>query len=165
MRLLAIVFAAVALTTPRVSEAQIQGPEYVIDVSGLPMSCKTNSGKQVAIYYDYSLNNIGIATADSYGAPINVMNPNVVNNYSPIVKQWWFAHECAHHALGPWNNESNADCFGAKQLVRFGILNNRAQLQLFVYELANLPGSLITGHMPGTDRAKKIASCALGLPF
>lgn len=162
MKLLAVVLALLALILPRTSEAQVMGPEYLVHVGGLPMSCKTNFGVQVAIYADYSLNNIGIAMTAPNGAPIIVLNPNVMGRYSPIVKQWWFAHECAHHALGAWNNETNADCFGAKELVKFGVLNNNSQLQSFVNELANLPGSPQSGHLPGFARAMKITSCALG---
>jgi hypothetical protein len=155
-------FAMFAMFAPSVSEAQIMGPMYSVQVGGLPMNCTTNSGVPVGIYSDTSLNNIGIATTAPNGAPIIVLNPNVVAQYSPIVKQWWFAHECAHHALGIWNSETGADCFGAKQLVQFGILNNISQLQAFVYELANLPGSPQSGHLPGPMRAMAIANCALG---
>lgn len=160
MKLLALIIALLALV-PRISEGQVMGPQYLVHVGGLPMSCKANSGVQVAIYVDYSLDNIGVARTAPNGAPIIVLNPNVISRYSPIVKQWWFAHECAHHALGPWNNETNADCFGAKELVKFGILNNNSQLQSFVNELASLPGSLQSGHLPGYERAMRIASCAL----
>jgi hypothetical protein len=162
MKIIALVLASVALLSPQVSRAQLSGPQYLVTVGGLPMSCTSNAGVPVAIFSDPSLNNIGIATTAANGVPMIILNPNVVAQYSPIVKQWWFAHECAHHALGPYNSEPNADCFGAKQLVQYGILNNLIQLQAFAYELANLPGSLITGHMPGPVRAMAIANCAIG---
>ncbi len=160
--ILVLMFAMIALFAPSESNAQVQGPFYSINVGGLPMNCTNNSGHPVAVYSDTSLNNIGVATRDPNGAPIIVLNPNVMAQYSPIVKQWWFAHECAHHALGVWNSETGADCFGARQLVQFGILNNISQLRAFTYELANLPGSP-SGHLPGPMRAMAIANCSLGL--
>lgn len=162
MRFIAAVVSLTMLIAPNLALAQVTGPMYQIYLGGLPINCKNNNQVPVGIYLDSSLNNVGVATTDSSGAPIIVLNPNVVAMFSSIVQQWWFAHECAHHALGTYNSEPNADCFGAQQLVYFGILNNRAQLRAFANELSRLPGSLISGHLPGPERALRVANCAIG---
>lgn len=141
--------------------ASAQATPYSITVRGIPMSCTAWSGSPVAIILDTSLSDVGLATTTRSGAPLIVINPNVTNRYSDIVTQWWFAHECAHHALPPSaNSETNADCFGVRQLVAAGILNTPAELQAFQYELSSLPASP-HGHLPGPLRARNIVQCAL----
>lgn len=161
MKTFSLILAASVLIAPRISQAQVQGPMYTVHVRGIPMNCTSNQGVPVAIFFDYQLNNVGVASTMYNGTPTITINPNVTNNYSNIVAQWWFAHECAHHALGPYNSESNADCFGVQQLVQFGILNSLPQLRAFRVELRSLAGSPM-GHLPGPLRADNIVNCALG---
>lgn len=145
----------------QIALSQVQGPLYQVDVRGIPMNCTSHFGEPVAVYLNYQLNNVGVATRQYNGVPAIILNPNVINQFSNIVAQWWFAHECAHHALHPqWNSESNADCFAVKQLVQFGFINHPNQLSAFYNELASLPGSSM-GHLPGPVRAQNIASCAI----
>jgi hypothetical protein len=150
-----------AVTPAPPVSAQVTGPFYEVTVRGVPMYCQSYFGEPVAVYLNYQLNNVGVATRQMNGFPVIVINPNVTNWYSDLVTQWWFAHECAHHALPPeMNSESNADCFAVRELRRVGLLFTPAQLNAFVYELADLPGSPM-GHLPGPMRAQNIASCAL----
>ncbi|WP_145960920.1 hypothetical protein [Sphingosinithalassobacter portus] len=136
------------------------GPQYQVSVRGLPMNCRAyRTGQYVAIFSDPMLDDVGIAS--SYGnQPYIVLNPNVMARYSDLVAVWWFAHECAHHALGPMNSESNADCFAIRRMRDLGIIRRREQLIAFSQELRNLPGTAM-GHLPGPLRAQHIAACAL----
>lgn len=158
MRRMTFILAVTALLCSQVTVAQIQGPMYQVNVSGLPMNCTAYNNQPVAIFFNYRLNNVGIATNHSNGAPIIVLNPNVVGQFSNTVAQWWFAHECAHHNTGP--NETKADCYAVQQLVRNGVIRHPEQLLSFSRELATLPGSPM-GHLPGPYRAKNIVNCAL----
>ncbi len=161
MKIINTIITVVVLIIPQISLSQVQGPMYQVNVRGLPMSCTSHFGEPVAIFFNYQLNNVGIATRPFNGAPAIILNPNVTNQYSDTVTQWWFAHECAHHALAPqWNSETNADCFAIKQLVQFGIINNPQQFNAFYQELASLPGSPM-GHLPGPVRAQNIEHCAM----
>lgn len=157
-----VLSAVVALCTASPAEAQVVGPQFVVNVRGVPMNCRSAFGEPVAVYLNQQLGNVGIASrSNTNGTPYIVINPNVTNQYSDLVTQWWFAHECGHHALPPAaNSEVNADCFGIRELRRVGLLNHPAQLESFTYELANLPGSPM-GHLPGPLRAQRIAQCAL----
>ena len=148
-------------SAPLPASAQMMGPQFSVNVRGLQMNCTSFAGEPVAIFLDRSLNNVGVATRTYNGAPVIVINPNVTNNFSNIVTQWWFAHECSHHALHPsMNSESNADCLAIRMMRNYGILRHPAQLHQFAYELANLPGSP-TGQLPGPARAQHIANCAM----
>lgn len=125
------------------------------------MNCTSFFGEPVAVFLDYQLDNVGVAHRQFDGTPAIVINPNVTNRYSDLVTQWWFAHECAHHALPPVaNNESNADCFGIRELRRIGLLFHPSQLHAFVQELYDLSGSPM-GHLPGPIRSQNIAACAM----
>jgi hypothetical protein len=156
-------FCVLAVFVPLASpiEAQVTGPLYQVNVRGVPMYCQSYFGEPVAVYLNYQLDNVGVATRQVNGAPVLIVNPNVTNLFSDLVTQWWFAHECAHHALPPnLNSETNADCFAVRELRRVGLLYTPEQLYAFAYELRNLPGSAM-GHLPGPIRAQNIAQCAL----
>lgn len=141
---------------------QAQPVFWSVNVRGLQMNCTSNAGEAVAIAIDPTLNNVGIANRMMNGLPIIVFNPNVVGRFSNIVAQWWFAHECAHHALpGYLNSETNADCFAVRQLRDFGILRNAYQLQRLAMELSTLPGSPATGHLPGPLRSRRVVDCSM----
>ena len=143
------------------ANSQMTGPHYEVNVRGVPMNCTSFYGEPVAVFLNYQLSDVGIAHRQYGGNPAIVINPNVTNQYSDLVTQWWFAHECAHHALPPqFNSEPNADCFGIRELRRIGLLVYSEQLQAFAAELYNLPGSQM-GHLPGPIRAQHIAACAL----
>ncbi|MFT4978274.1 MAG: hypothetical protein ACI8S6_004182 [Myxococcota bacterium] len=159
-----ILFKAIIASVMMMSlsaQAQVTGPMYSVNVGGIPLNCRSFAGEPVAIFLNPGLNNIGVASRHNSGAPIIEINPNVINRYSSIVAQWWFAHECAHHAMTPaMNSENNADCFAIRQLRQFGLLQNPTQLQTFYYELSSLPGSS-SGHLPGPARVEHITRCAL----
>lgn len=160
MRIMTPILAVTALLCSQVTVAQTQGPMYQINVRGLPMNCTAYSGQPVAIFLNSQLNNIGMANYHN-GAPVIMLNPRVANQYSNMVAQWWFAHECAHHALPPQlNNETSADCYAVQQLVQKGVIRRREQLIAFSRELWALPGSPM-GHLPGPYRAQNIINCAL----
>lgn len=141
--------------------SQVQGPFYEVNARGLDMYCTSYYGEPVPIYFNYQLNNVGIATRSNAGTPYIVLNPNVLAQFSDTVAQWWFAHECAHHALPPqYNSESNADCYAIRQLVNYGVIYDYQQLEAFAHDLWALAGSP-SGHLPGPLRAQNIANCAL----
>lgn len=140
--------------------AGAQAPVYTVWIGGLPLSCNDYFGNPVRIMSDPSLPNVGIATQGWYGEPLIVLNPDVLARFSPTVQVWWFAHECAHKALGPANNETNADCFGIRRMRQYGMITSYHQLAAFSEELRDLAGSPM-GHLPGPIRAANIINCAL----
>lgn len=137
------------------------GPQYQAWIAGVPLTCANWQGIPVQIIANPYLNNVGVAHAGNVGQPVIQLNPQVMNQFSPFVQVWWFAHECGHHALHPSvNSESNADCWGIRVMRNQGLIQWPAQLNAFANELASLPGSP-AGHLPGPVRAMNIANCAL----
>jgi len=125
-----------------------------------PGQCLSNQNYPVPYIIDYNLNNVGIATTDNYGNPIIVMNPNILNQFPSLAKEFWFAHECAHHALPPWeNSEINADCYAVRNMLYNGLLQNPAAVNQFFNSIAQLPGSVWTGHLPGPARVQAMHVC------
>ncbi|HEV2082837.1 MAG TPA: hypothetical protein VGR32_10340 [Brevundimonas sp.] len=156
----AAISAALSVSAPLAPARAQDGGMWQVNIAGVPLSCVDYGGTPVRIYVTNGLDNVGIATRTQQGQPIIVLNPNVFARFSPTVQVWWFAHECGHHALGPYNSETNADCWGVKVMRQQGLLHSYWQLDQFARELASLPGSP-TGHLPGPARAWNIANCAL----
>lgn len=149
--------AMLLATGPAVAQQIDGGPYSSYSIDGVPVHCDTSTGHRVPIYISYSMNNVGMATKGGSN-PYIVLNPNVMNMFSPIVQAWWFAHECGHTYLGLSHNESDADCYAGSALRMTGALYHPSQLQNFSSELANLPYG--GAHLPGWARVQIIASCA-----
>lgn len=132
---------------------------FVAPAYSQSIPCTSHFGEPVQYIQDYNLNNVGIATRYQ-GRPIIVINPAILNQFSPLVQQWWLAHECGHHALSPHqNNEVNADCFASRALRDLGFIRSPADLQQVMRELSRLPGNIFTGHLPGPGRARVVMDC------
>jgi len=152
---------SLAVMTPVAAPARAQdGGMWQVYIAGVPLSCASYYGEPVRIYMTRDLNNVGIATRVQNGQPIIVMNPDVLARFQPLVQVWWFAHECGHHALGPYNSETNAVCWGVRVLRDQGVLRNVYDLQAFAFVLSSLPGSAV-GHLPGPQRAQNVINCSL----
>lgn len=129
-------------------------------VSADPLPCISFSGVPVPYIPNPMLNNVGVAHTMQNGQPVIVINPNVVSPLPEFVRQFWYAHECAHHALNPMNNsEINADCYAIKALRNYGIISNPQQIGLLLNYISGLAGNSMTGHLPGPARAQSIYAC------
>ncbi|WP_375688337.1 hypothetical protein [Pseudooceanicola sp. LIPI14-2-Ac024] len=125
-----------------------------------PLPCSDYYGRQVLYVPNPSLPDIGQATVWN-GQPTIFINPNILIQFSPIVQQWWYAHECQHHALGLGSHtEAQADCFAGRALAQLGILSSLADTAQLKFELSNLPGNQLSGHLPGTVRGAIVEQCA-----
>lgn len=135
-----------------------------ISVCAQPLPCSSFTGIPVPYIQDPTLNNVGVAHRMQNGQPIIVMNPNVVGPLPEFVRQFWYAHECAHHALHPrQNSEVNADCYAIKAIRNIGLISNRQQVGFLLDYISTLPGNVTTGHLPGPARAQNLYAC-LSLP-
>lgn len=135
------------------SHAQ-QGPMRFVNIGGVPMHCISNSGQQVAIYIDPSVNqNIGRAMNNGY--PIIILGPGFFNSVPPLVGQFWFLHECAHHVVG--GNEAAADCFAIRNLRNIGAIRHPGQVRQLLQQVGQMSGSYT--HLPGPHRAQNIFNC------
>ena len=97
--------------------------------------------------------------------PVIYMNPGVLQQQPVEMQLFWYAHECAHHALGHLAypnlmNEAAADCWAVRVGRSQGWFPPYA-FQYLVQVLGNSPGSL-WGHLPGPARIQNMAQCYNG---
>jgi len=150
--------AIAALVASPPARAQEVEQVWQVNIHGTWMSCVSFDRRRVLIELDYGSEDVGYATRLSDGTPLIVLNPDVVESFSPAVAQFWFVHECGHHILAPeLNSETAADCFAIQDMVRNGVAR-REDLYAFREEMAWLSGSP-EGHLPGPQRASHIIEC------
>lgn len=139
--------------------ARAQNVSYSIYVGGVSLYCRSYFGEPVAIMVDHAADgSIGVASRSFNGQPYMVLGPGYLNRVPALAAQFWFLHECAHHALPPnMNNEPNADCFAVRNLRDLGLVWDLYQLQGMLQSIYVLPGS--HSHLPGPARAQHIYNC------
>ncbi len=131
-----------------------QGPFPSVNIGGAQMHCIAGSGQQVAIYIDPSVNqNIGRAMNNGY--PAIILGPGFFNSVPPLVGQFWFLHECAHHVVG--SSEAASDCFAVRNLRNLGAIRHRNHVDQLLGQISRMAGSFT--HLPGPARAQNIFNC------
>lgn len=149
--LLSILIGCLLSTT-----AQIHAnPVYSVNILNRPWNCSFYNGYRVPIYLDPNLNNVGVA---GNSPPHIVLNPVVMNQFSPTMQIFWLAHECVHATYQPSsankNQEMTADCIAIKQLRQLNL--NPREVNEIAWQTLPLLGSRHTGHLPGPLRAQHI---------
>ena len=94
--------AAFALSTATPSKAAMY-PPGTFSIDGIPLSCGN-----VTTVVDLELSDVGMS-----GAGLILINPSYLEGLPTSLRLWWFAHECAHHVVGP--NELAADCWSVRK--------------------------------------------------
>jgi hypothetical protein len=88
----------------------------------------------------------------------------VLSWVSPATRRFFYAHECAHHALGhtlgasyPTQREQQADCWAIRTLVSAGQIGS-SDLREIQSDVARL-GRADWTHLPGPQRAINLNAC------
>jgi len=128
-------------------------------------SCTDVAGHTVAAEADYALPTL-VQTSDNTGRPSLRYNPSLLPELSASVRQFFYAHECARHALGlagkaelSYTQVQRADCVAAATLLASGLLQ-RENLQTLQREL-NFDKQAWQ-LLPGPPRAFDLTSCRSG---
>ena len=107
----------------QLSEASAQGVTYD--------GCRDFRGIEVASVPS-NVNNVAVAALAQNGAPVIYYNPQVLSYFHPVTQEFWYLHECAHHALAhtigsahPFVREKAADCWAIHTMYRVGALNRQ----------------------------------------
>jgi len=126
--------------------------------------CVDSRGIRVASVLRPGLGDVAKSTLDSKGRPVILYDPMVLSWFHPQTRLFWYAHECAHHALGhligstfPLLVEEEADCWGIKTLYKRGILSD-ADVKVVEHDISKLPFSDWM-HLPGPLRAINLKLC------
>ncbi len=129
-------------------------------VGGIPMTCRNALGGDVILVVNNSLNDIGRSYPEHR---VIQMNSLIAARLPNSVLQFWYAHECGHHALPPPLNgdESRVDCWAVRMLRDLGLLPTIAHINLLISSIYGLSGDYL--HLFGPQRAALIASCYASL--
>lgn len=125
-------------------------------------SCTDVNGRTVAAEIDYTQPQL-VRTSIDGGQPTIRYNPALLPGLPPAARQFFYAHECARHALGdaaradpPLARARRADCVGLAALLASGLLTRG--------EIAGLQSQLVFSNdewerLPGPPRSFDLAAC------
>ncbi|WP_306114196.1 MULTISPECIES: hypothetical protein [unclassified Roseovarius] len=109
-----------------------------------------------------AVDNVAIATIQN-GSPVIFYNPHVLSSFHPVTRQFWYFHECGHHALGhsfgnnPLVREKEADCWAIRTMQSMGLLNQR-RMEIIQSDISQLAGDGWI-YLPGPQRAISFNYC------
>ncbi len=129
--------------------------------------CVDLFGQPIVPVVSHRITDVGMARRDRRGGrPLIIYNPRLLARLKPQTRLFFYAHECAHHALGhtiglghPLAVEQEADCWAVRNLVRRRILGPR-DIAVVQADLAALARGDRT-HLPGPERAKRLPGCLM----
>ena len=159
VRLLTVMALAIALTAPSINRAEAAGAGF--RVAGRPMSCTDFRGRSVLAIKVSDLGDVGRAWVVNT-VPYILVDPEVMRTLPKLLQVFFYAHECAHHALGHWYNpssdsEKEADCWAINYGRQEGIFRRQTVVD-FEPWLAKTKGSVF-GHLPGPERIQHMLTC------
>ncbi len=124
--------------------------------------CTDFRGQPVISVLDYSIRDVAIARIEGGQAVIRY-NPNVLSQMTEPTRQFFYVHECAHHALQhairapSLQSERAADCWAINTMKdKMGLSNYR--LNAIQRDIAR-QGRGDWTHLPGPHRAIDIENC------
>lgn len=110
----------------------------------------------------------GLATLDEFARPVVFLKQSQVSTFSEPVRNFLYAHECGHHALGQVRAgamfgvfigpplELAADCFAMRELKRLDLVN-AASIGVILKFLSQVPGDPTTFN--GPERVRRLQQC------
>lgn len=135
------------------SQAQPLTYDGCIDFRGIPVVSAVSN-----------VNNVAMAILAPDGTPVIYYNPQVLSYFHPVTRQFWYLHECAHHALGhtinsahPLAREKQADCWAIRTMRQLGHLNQQT-MAIIQRDISQLPGDGWV-YLPGPQRAISFYAC------
>lgn len=146
-------------------------PKYIIVLlvisfssTSYSLTCNDIRGAVVVDFPDNTINDVAIASLAPDGSPIIRYNTNVLSMMSPQTRDFFYAHECGHHALGhnfgtthPLAMEQAADCFAINKLYELGTFSG-GDIQAVQNDIARF-GVADWTHLPGPQRALNLGIC------
>jgi hypothetical protein len=125
--------------------------------------CRDFRGVPVLTLANVHVNDVAVSSYAPDGTPIIQYNPDVLSRFSPVMRRWWYMHECGHHALGhmvrkvPLSQEQESDCYAITTLMESGEFGTREMRQV-QSELNQIPVG-DWQHLPGPQRAINLDGC------
>ncbi|WP_050930125.1 hypothetical protein [Aestuariivita boseongensis] len=91
-------------------------------------ACYNIQNVQVHYYPDPSIPDIAVARTSPNGQPIVLWNPSILMPRPAATQEFFYYHECAHHALGHAlgaygpGGERQADCWAKQTMIQVGVM-------------------------------------------
>ena len=91
-------------------------------------TCYNAQNIPVSYFPDPMVSDIAIARTAPNGMPVVLWNPQVASSLHPFTLEFFYYHECAHHALGHalgaygGGAERIADCWAKQTMWQLGVL-------------------------------------------
>lgn len=132
-------------------------------IAGVPVFCNDKFGIPVQTILSPELPDVGMAGIMPDGVRIIYLNSVMLSSLPPRIQLFWYAHECAHHALGhtygfnKFGREIEADCWAIKLGRNQGWITPQVLKNMERYFFA-YPGSP-WGHLPGPLRIQNFWYC------
>jgi hypothetical protein len=134
--------------------------------------CRDYRGLPVAAVANPHISDVAVATLLPDGSPVIYFNPTTMQTLHPKTRLFFYAHECAHQALGHLpmiyyslrrvpTIEVEADCYGIRLLAQTGRLGQDDLIRI-QRDLAVL-GQADWDHLPGPTRAFNLGQCLSGV--
>lgn len=140
----------------------VEGREVVKEIGGTAVSCRDAYGQTVHAVLVANLGDVGRAR-NVFKTPVIMLDPGHLIRLPLKLQLFFYGHECAHHVLGHTyvmrpTAESEADCWAAKDGRDRGLFT-RFEVEGWAPWFAKSRGSVISGHLPGPERARFILQC------
>jgi len=125
--------------------------------------CVDFRGISVASVRNDAINDVAVAGNAPNGAPIIQYNTRVLASLQPQTRLFFYAHECAHHALAhsvrnvPFTQEQEADCWAVRTLTERGDLDDD-DVSVVQSDISRA-GQGDWTHLPGPQRAINLRRC------
>ena len=134
---------------------------FLFSTNAYALNCLDYKNQLAKVVPNPQLNDVATVRHLPNGQGVIYFNPAITNQLSSVMRDFIFAHECAHLALGHGIirpvNEQVADCWAIRTLADFGLnQNGLSQLQ---QELTAFGGSGDWTHAPGYVRSKNLYHC------
>ena len=147
-------------TRPMGKFSMTNGQPACLDIIQMPVPFRANE----------RIPKSGLATFDELQRPVIFLRQSQLPSFAPPVRNFLFAHECGHHALGQVRaglmfnifigppSELAADCFAMSELRRLNAVNDN-DIATILQFLSTVPGDPTT--FPGPERVQRLRQCML----
>ncbi|MCK7493434.1 MAG: hypothetical protein MZW92_20130 [Comamonadaceae bacterium] len=130
--------------------------------------CRAHDGRLVVARASVAIPDIALATNDrDSGAPLIYFNPYVILWLPQQLREWIYAHECAHHVLDHLRygfvtaqQEIEADCWATRELTAQGVLAP-ADIDLMEHAIAAAAAGPLDAHAGPVSRDRTAEMRAL----
>ena len=159
--IVALVLGGVPAYAEEITAIPFAPPQPVAPAAASTLACKDFRRRPVRTVEVADLEDVGRAQFVG-GAPVIMVNPQLMATLPPDLQTFFKLHECGHHVLGhiiaPTDkSEQEADCWAVQEGRKLGTFTKDDIIAWKPYFAASR-GSKV-GHLPGPQRVEFLLAC------